>query len=95
MAPFTAVFQYRRFFASPESGGIGVADCINLSTTFHNAALFLKTNLQFWIALYIIYILGHREWYLFYAILLEQCCCNNISQKTWCTVAWTMMSTSS
>ena len=23
MTPFTAVFQYRRFFASPEGGGIG------------------------------------------------------------------------
>ena len=23
MTPFTAVFQYRRFLASPESGGIG------------------------------------------------------------------------
>ena len=27
MIPFTAVFQYRRFFASSESGGIGGVDC--------------------------------------------------------------------
>ena len=30
MTPLTAVFQYRLFFASPESGGIGVVDCIKI-----------------------------------------------------------------
>ena len=27
MTPFTAVFQYRRYFTCPESSGIGGVDC--------------------------------------------------------------------
>ena len=35
MTPFTAVFQYRRFFASPESGGKGGGRLYEISNLFN------------------------------------------------------------
>ena len=39
MTPFTAVFPSRRFFACPESGGIGGVDCKTMASFKDNNGL--------------------------------------------------------
>ena len=53
MTPFTAVFQYRRFFASPEIGGIGGSIYNNRLNQYtvkppNTAALGTGKNRRYW-----------------------------------------------